>query len=115
MHWHSFQILILVHICYKWNPNYLANPDFGEKKLFTKYHYYILDDNEHDNHSFNIVLSSIGHIWTLKDFILMNIWFGLTVVLKSSSLGMFGIMLQGALFFPWFLLDFLQIVLDLFL
>ncbi len=48
MHWHSFQISILVHICYKWNPNFVANPNCGEKKLLTKYHYYISDDNEHD-------------------------------------------------------------------
>lgn len=48
MHWHSFQITILVHITYRWNPNFIANPNFGEKKLLTEYHYYISDDTEHD-------------------------------------------------------------------
>jgi hypothetical protein len=42
MHWHSFQITILVHICYWWNPT------STQKKLLTKYHHYIYDDNEHD-------------------------------------------------------------------
>ncbi len=48
MHWHSFHISILVHIYYRWNPNFVANPNWGEKKLLTDYHYYISNDNEHD-------------------------------------------------------------------
>jgi hypothetical protein len=48
MHWHSFQITILVHICYKWNPNYVHAIENGEKRSLTKYHYYIFDDNNHD-------------------------------------------------------------------
>lgn len=46
--WHSFQITILVHICYKWNPNYVLGVENGEKKLLTEYHYYISEDNNHD-------------------------------------------------------------------
>jgi hypothetical protein len=37
-----------VHICYIWNPNFVANLDCGEKMLLIEYYYYILDDNEHD-------------------------------------------------------------------
>jgi hypothetical protein len=48
MHWHSFQLTILNHICYKWNPTYIANTNCGENKLFTKYHYFISNDVEHD-------------------------------------------------------------------
>jgi len=48
MHWHSFQIMILDHICYQWNPTYLANPTSTQKKLIIEYHYYISNDNEHD-------------------------------------------------------------------
>jgi len=40
--------MILDHICYQWNLAYLANPTSTQKKLMTKYHYYIFDDNEHD-------------------------------------------------------------------
>jgi len=39
MHWHSFQITILMHICYKWNPNYVLDVENGEERLFTEYHY----------------------------------------------------------------------------
>jgi hypothetical protein len=48
MHWHSFQLTILVHNCYRWNPTYIANKNCGENKLFTEYHYFISDDVEHD-------------------------------------------------------------------
>jgi hypothetical protein len=48
MHWHSCQLTILVHICYMWNLTYIANIDCGENKLLVKYHYFILDDVEHD-------------------------------------------------------------------
>lgn len=47
-HWMSFQITILVHICYRWNPAFLANPHSGEQKLITEYHFYISDTNDHD-------------------------------------------------------------------
>jgi hypothetical protein len=48
MHWHSFQLTILVHICYRWNEAYVSNPNFGAKKLIIKYQYYISDDTKHD-------------------------------------------------------------------
>jgi hypothetical protein len=48
MHWHSFQIIVFIHICYQWNPTYLANPTSTQKKLLIEYHYYISNDNEHD-------------------------------------------------------------------
>ena len=48
MHWMQYQITILVHICYRWNPLYLADPSSDAPKLLTEYHYYISDSNEHD-------------------------------------------------------------------
>ena len=48
MHWTSHQITILVHICYRWNPVYLADRGSDAPKLLTEYHYYISDDQEHD-------------------------------------------------------------------
>jgi hypothetical protein len=48
MHWHSIQLTILVHICYRWNPNYITSKNYGEIFLFIEYHYYISDDMEHD-------------------------------------------------------------------
>ena len=48
MHWLQHQITILVHICYRWNPCYLADPSSDAPKLLTEYHYYISDDAEHD-------------------------------------------------------------------
>jgi hypothetical protein len=35
-------------MCYRWNVDYIQNPNFGAKKLVIEYHYYILDDLEHD-------------------------------------------------------------------
>jgi hypothetical protein len=46
MHWFSFQITILVHITYRYNPNYVANPN--SKKIIKEYHYYVLDDKNHN-------------------------------------------------------------------
>ena len=48
MHWLQHQITILVHICYRWNPLFLADPGSNEPKLLTEYHYYISDTMEHD-------------------------------------------------------------------
>ena len=48
MHWLQHQITILVHICYRWNPIYLADQTSGAPKLLTEYHYYISDAPEHD-------------------------------------------------------------------
>ncbi len=49
MHWHSFQLTILVWVFYQWNLAYISNPNLGAKKLITKYHYQIFDNNKHDN------------------------------------------------------------------
>ncbi len=47
MHWHSFQLTILVHHCYnQWNSTYIANTNYGENKLLIEYHYFISDDVE---------------------------------------------------------------------
>ena len=48
MHWLQHQITILVHICYRWNPDYLADRGSGAPKLLTEYHFYISDAPEHD-------------------------------------------------------------------
>jgi hypothetical protein len=48
MHWHSFQLTILVHICYRWNFACIADPSSIENKFVTKYHYYIFDNTKHD-------------------------------------------------------------------
>jgi len=48
MYWHSFQLTILVYICYRWNEAHVSNPNSSAKKLITKCHHYILDDIEHD-------------------------------------------------------------------
>jgi len=48
MHCHSFQLTILVHICYRWNKDYLVNRYLNKEKLIIEYHYYLSNDNEHD-------------------------------------------------------------------
>jgi hypothetical protein len=48
MHWHSFQLTILVHICYRWNDAYIENPNSRAKKFIIEYHYYLSNDTEHD-------------------------------------------------------------------
>jgi hypothetical protein len=47
MYWFSFQLTILVHICYMWNLTYIANTYCGENKLLIEYHYFISNDVEH--------------------------------------------------------------------
>jgi len=61
MHWHSFQLTILVHNCYnQWNSTYIANTNYGENKLLTKYHYFISNDVEQTRFSCNVILNDIG-------------------------------------------------------
>ncbi len=47
MHWHSFQLKILVHIYYKWSLVYIVDLSSIENKFIAKY-YYIANDTEHD-------------------------------------------------------------------
>jgi hypothetical protein len=35
MYYHSFQLIILVHICYHWNKDYLIDPYLNKEKLVT--------------------------------------------------------------------------------
>jgi hypothetical protein len=46
MHWHSFQVTILVHITYKVNPTNGSNDE--AQRLIKDNHFYIYDDKEHD-------------------------------------------------------------------
>jgi hypothetical protein len=50
MHWHSFQVTILVHITYRLNITY--NPFYSETNSETKVikqsHFYVSNDKEHD-------------------------------------------------------------------
>lgn len=57
-----------MHICYRWNPNYVLGVENGEKKL-TKYHYYISEDNNHDT-------LFVQHYFTLHwaHLTIKNIW-----------------------------------------
>jgi len=47
MHWHTYQILILVHICFHHNPT----PDSCDEnsQILIEYHFYIFDDRKHDS------------------------------------------------------------------
>jgi len=42
-HWHNFQIIILVHLTWKINPNFRVG-DEEKTKVITEYHYYISND-----------------------------------------------------------------------
>jgi hypothetical protein len=57
MHWHNFQVTILVHITYRHNPNY-DHVDLNSQVLQVV-HYYVSDDNSHDTFLFNRLLSYI--------------------------------------------------------
>ena len=48
MHFSSVQLTILVHVFYRWNEEYIQNPNSGASKLITEYHYYMSDDMNHD-------------------------------------------------------------------
>jgi len=47
MHWHSFQITILVHITYCHNPN--QDPHDEDSFILIDYHFYISNDCKHDS------------------------------------------------------------------
>jgi hypothetical protein len=47
MHWHSQQIMILVHITYMWNPEY--DEQVPESRILKETHYYVSDEKEHDS------------------------------------------------------------------
>lgn len=48
MHWHNYQITILVHICWMQK----LNPDLHDlnSHILMKYHFYIQDEKSHDNY-----------------------------------------------------------------
>jgi hypothetical protein len=47
MHWHSYQINILVHITYRHNPR--LDPYDEESLILIEYHFYIFDDRKYDS------------------------------------------------------------------
>jgi hypothetical protein len=46
MHWHFFQVIILVHITFWVDPTSGQRND--EKKIIKETHFYVSDDKEHD-------------------------------------------------------------------
>ena len=48
MHWHSYQVTILVHISFMRNLN--PDPNDDSSKTLVKYHFYISDDRKHDSY-----------------------------------------------------------------
>ena len=47
MHWHSYQVSILVHITFRHNPD--LDPYNEDTFILTEYHFYITDDKHHDS------------------------------------------------------------------
>jgi hypothetical protein len=45
-YFHSFQITIFVHICYRVNPEFGTTPE--EPRILKDNHFYISDDDNHD-------------------------------------------------------------------
>ncbi len=58
MHWHSYQINILVHITYRSNFNFDAYDE--DSRVLTECHFYISDDHKHD---FEFVQHCFGLHW----------------------------------------------------
>jgi len=48
MHWHSYQVTILVHI--SWIKNPCPNPNDESTKTLMKYYFYIFYDKSHDSY-----------------------------------------------------------------
>lgn len=48
MHWHSYQVSILVHISFRRNPR--PDPNDESSKTLVNYHFYISDDRKHDSY-----------------------------------------------------------------
>jgi hypothetical protein len=47
MHWHSYQVSILVHISFRHNPD--LDPYDEDTWILNEYHFYISDDRLHDS------------------------------------------------------------------
>jgi hypothetical protein len=47
MHWYSYQISILIHICFCHNPGF--DPYDENTSIFSEYHYYISNECKHDS------------------------------------------------------------------
>jgi hypothetical protein len=47
MHWHSHQIIILIHISYHLNLDYELYDE--DSKVLIEYHFYVLDDQKQNN------------------------------------------------------------------
>jgi hypothetical protein len=62
MHWHSYQISILVHITYRFDPNFDVHDD--DSKILIEYHFYISNDRKLDSefvqHRFGLHLRYIS-------------------------------------------------------
>jgi hypothetical protein len=46
VHWHTYQMSILVHICFYWNLT--PYPYDEDSWILTEYHFYISDDKKND-------------------------------------------------------------------
>jgi hypothetical protein len=84
MHWHNFQVSILVHITYNRNPEYDIL-DSNSLPFFKEIHYYVSNDKHHDSlfvqHAFMLhweFLQTIG-------FSQANTWCGGMVVQGNSK------------------------------
>jgi len=48
MHWHNYQVSILVYITWMQNPN--PDPNDASSRTIMKYHFYVSDDKQHDSY-----------------------------------------------------------------
>lgn len=89
MHWHSYHIIILVHISYHLNPNYYPyDENFRVSKLNTIFIYKIIESMMMN--SCNIVSSCIGNIFQTRDWNPHGIVYGqmgVQVNLNHQNLG----------------------------
>jgi hypothetical protein len=46
MHWHTYWMLILVHICFYHNPTLQLHDEYSQ--ILIEYHFYISNDRKHD-------------------------------------------------------------------
>jgi hypothetical protein len=89
MHWHSYQVTILVQITWYRNPH--ADPLDDDSKTLMKYNFYVSNDKAHDNYFVQYFLDS--HWADLQ---------GCREVLKKHIIWLDGCSIQFKSMIPWY-------------
>jgi hypothetical protein len=99
MHWHTYQMSILVHICLNWNLT--PYPHDEDSWILTKYDFYIFHDKKNDLNLFNIISNYIGNTWWTMDMHHNGTRCGMMHVHISLKITNHGILCRSIQTWPW--------------